>query len=150
MQPLLYYHKCDDCLTAFSSTERKIDFCDCMGTVTYMGQVHGDKYQVLENRPACDGRCTHASGPMCDCKCHGANHGTGKLVSTVIHEGKLKCVGLSPEDVERAENFRELRSYAQQFNTTYQSKREFNHAIALRVYDKRTKALIDFITKYKV
>lgn len=148
---LLHYHKCDDCLTAFSTVEPKVDYCDCNGTVTYMGVVHGDKYQKMGTKSACDKRCTDACGPMCDCVCGGVNHGTGKLVQCVIAEGKIKITGLNPEDVERADRFRALRDFAQQVyekNKTYPAKRELIHALSLRVYDKRTKAIMDFINLY--
>ena len=72
----LYYHKCNDCLTPFSSTERHIDFCDCNGSVEFMGVVQGDKYVKTENRSPCDGRCTHAHGPSCDC---------GNIVNKPLH-----------------------------------------------------------------
>lgn len=109
----LYYHKCNDCLTPFSSTERHIDFCDCNGSVEFMGVVQGDKYVKTENRSPCDGRCTHAHGPSCDCECGGANHGTGRLVQVTVAEGKVKAFGLSEEDVERAHKFRQLRDIAE-------------------------------------
>lgn len=176
---MLYYHKCNDCLTAFSSTERKIDYCDCNGDVSYMGQVHGDQYIKTEDRPPCDGRCTHASGPHCDCQCGGANHGTGKLVQTVVAQGKVKAVGLTEQDIERADMYRKLRDYAdniytqrwcqessgsgsnqqitsfrQQYGDDYrlriQAKRELDKIKKMKVYDARTKALVEFITKYKV
>lgn len=28
-------------------------------------------------RHVCGARCTNATGPMCDCRCRGANHGSG-------------------------------------------------------------------------
>jgi hypothetical protein len=126
-----------------------------------MGEVHADKYKKMGTKAACDGRCTHASGPVCDCFCGGVNHGTGKLVQCVIAEGKTKIVGLSPEDVERAENYRSLKKYAEDIYAAkllsefgkancYGARQELNHALSMRVYDKRTKALIDFVTKYKV
>jgi len=96
---MLHYHKCDDCLTAFTSTERKVDFCDCNGTVTCMGQVHGHVYQRTEDKPACDGRCTHASGPECDCPCSGATHGSAQVVHTVVAPGNIKAIGLTEADL---------------------------------------------------
>jgi len=157
---ILYYHKCNDCLTPFSSTERHIDLCDCDGRVTFMGQVKGDMYEKTENRPPCDGRCTHACGPHCDCQCGGVNHGTGKLVATVVKEGKIKAVDFSEDDLLRAYKYRELRNYAEGLYTAFFSagtnpfaankmRRELDKIISMRVYDPRTKALVDFIVKHK-
>lgn len=165
---MLYYHKCDDCLTAFSSTERKIDLCDCSGAVSYMGQVHGNKYIRTEDRPPCDGRCTNACGPMCDCQCGGANHGTGKLVQVIVAEGKLKITGLTEEDIERANVYRKFRDYSenlyqQQYGAIIQNvknniwvdrsdyfkmlnaRKKLDKAISMKVHNSRIKALADFI-----
>ena len=161
----LHYHKCHDCLTAFSSHERKIDECDCGGQVFYMGQVHGDQYVKMEDRSACDGRCTDACGPSCDCKCGGANHGTGKMVQTVVANGKIKVVDLSEQDIQRAEVYRKLRNYAEMLYTTkfavdtgkdhnlwrlkIQNRRELDRINKLKVYAKRNQDLITFITTNK-
>jgi len=157
---ILYYHKCDDCLTPFSSTERHIDLCDCDGHVTFMGQVQGDKYVKTENRAPCDGRCTHACGPICDCACAGANHGTGRLVQTIVKEGKVKAIDFSEEDMLRAYKYRELRNYAEGLYTAFFSagtdpyaanrmRRELDKIESMRVYDPRLRALIAFIGKYR-
>jgi hypothetical protein len=125
-----------------------------------MGQVKGDKYELIENRPACDGRCTHAHGPHCDCECGGVNHGTGMVVATVIKEGKVKAVNFSDEDMLRAYKYRELKNYAEGQYTKFFSKgtdpwgankmrRELDKIIAMRVYDPRLKALVAFIVKHK-
>ncbi len=153
MSTLLHYHRCSDCLTAFSTVERHVDFCDCNGSVEYMGEVHGDKYQKTGTKSACDDRCTKASGPNCDCMCNGINHGTGKLVSVIVSEGKVKAVGLTPEDIERAEKYRMLRDYAQSLMATKQShmiyyaKRELNHIIDMKKYDLRMQKLVTFIAE---
>lgn len=156
MSTILYYHKCDDCLTAFSSTEKHIDLCDCDGRVRFMGQVKGSVYQKIENRPACDGRCTHACGPTCDCACGGANHGTGKVVATIVKEGKVKAVDFSEEDLLRAYKYRELRDYAYKMCDSVSDvfakrkmTREIDKIAGMKVYDPRLKALVDFIVKYK-
>lgn len=162
---MLHYHKCHDCLTAFSSAERTINECDCGGRVFYMGQVHGDKYVKVEDRSACDGRCTHACGPVCDCKCGGANHGTGKVVQTVVAEGIVKAVGLSEDDIKRAETYRKLRDYAQNlYDTKYGNAdtskgqdfmmkirlgRRLQKINELKVYTRRNNELITFITENK-
>jgi len=146
---MLYYHKCHDCLTPFSSTEKKVDECDCGGAVFYMGQVHGTKYVRVEDRPACDGRCTHACGPSCDCACGGANHGTGKVIQTVVAEGKVKVCGLTEADIERAQLYRKLRDYAYTLNLSYRDKRQLDKIVDMRVYETRNNKLIEFIKKFK-
>ncbi len=163
---MLHYHKCNDCLTAFSSTERKIDFCDCNGLVTYMGQVHGTDYVKTEMKAACDGRCTHASGPVCDCQCGGLHHGTGKLVSTIVDQGKVKAVGLTEQDVERAHMFRKLRDYADKLYTNkypedngqwlersdwrakITMRKDLDKIKKMKIYDARHKALVAFISSH--
>lgn len=159
---MLYYHKCNDCLTPFSSTEKHIDLCDCEGTVQFMGEVHGDKFIKTANRPACDGRCTHAHGPSCDCACGGANHGTGRTVQTIVSEGKVKVVDPQSDvydDMVRGYKFREIRDYAQNLYSSLFSltpwdrsarlaKAQLNKALSLKLYDRRQQELINFIAKY--
>jgi hypothetical protein len=85
--------------------------------------------------------------------CNGINHGTGKLVSVIVSEGKVKAVGLTPEDIERAEKYRMLRDYAQSLMATKQShmiyyaKRELNHIIDMKKYDLRMQKLVTFIAE---
>jgi len=169
---MLYYHKCDDCLTAFTTEERVVDFCDCNGNVTFMGMVQGDKYVKTENRPPCDGRCTHASGPHCDCMCGGVNHGSGKLVPVVIKEGKVYATNLTEEDVERAHIYRAIKDKANEaFDKRWSetrnklqqrvwvdrpewvaytnASRELEKAIGMRQHWPRIKALANFVTKNK-
>lgn len=170
---MLYYHKCDDCLTAFTTVESHVDFCDCNGVVTMMGVVQGDKYVKTENKPACDGRCTHASGPHCDCQCGGVNHGTGKLVAVVVKEGKVYATSLTEEDVERAHMYRKVKALAEEtlikrwaetkakidsrvwieradYVGYINATRALEKAIAMRQHLPRIKALTDFIIKNKV
>jgi len=156
----LFYHKCSHCLCAFSSTEPKIDECDCNSDeVVCMGKVYGNTYKQVENRPACDGRCTGACGPHCDCSCGGVNHGTGRMVATVIREGKVKVVDPSADildEMKRGYKYREFRDYAQKMVDSVLEhwarkamQRNLNKIVAMRVYDPRLKALVDFIVKNK-
>lgn len=170
---MLFYHKCNDCLTAFSTVEKVVDFCDCNGSVTFMGEVQGDKYVKTENRSPCDGRCTHASGPHCDCMCGGVNHGTGKLVPVVIKEGKVCATNLSEEDVERAHVYRRFKAAAEEmFNKKYTStltkiaqqiwvdraeylacvraQAQLEKICAMKVHNTRIQALMNFIVANKV
>lgn len=161
---MLYYHKCNDCLTPFSSTERHIDKCDCEGAVTFMGVVQGDKYVLTANRPACDGRCTHAHGPHCDCQCGGVNHGTGRIVQTIIKEGKVQVVKPDNDicdEMVRGYKFRDFRDFAERIYVAFSAlkgkwdyqvrvmRRDLDKVLSLRVYDRRHKALTDFIVKNK-
>lgn len=160
---MLYYHKCNDCLTPFSSTEKKIDLCDCMGKVSFMGIVHGEKWEKVENRAPCDGRCTHAHGPVCDCQCGGVNHGTGRTVQTVVAEGKIKVVSTDHdilEDMKRGYRFRDIKIkadalFTKRFGTRNKWEREvreaqraLNHAVGLKVYNQREKAIINWVLEY--
>jgi hypothetical protein len=157
---MLYYHKCNDCLTPFSSIEKKVDICDCGGSIAYMGIVQGDKWEKTEQRAPCDGRCTHAHGPHCDCSCGGVNHGTGRVVATIVAEGKVKVVSPSADiydEMVRGYKFRELRDNAEAlFTKTFAgfdkwsrevrlARRDLNHALGLKVYDRREKAIIAFV-----
>ena len=84
-----------------------------------------------------------------DCKCGGANHGTGKVVQTVVAEGRIKAVGLTEEDIERANVFRKLRDYAYGLVKDYVRVRELDKIVALKVYKARNERLIKFITENK-
>lgn len=152
---MLHYHRCDDCLTAFTTVERQVDFCDCSGEVTYMGEVSGSNYLRTENRTPCDGRCTHASGPVCDCMCNGVNHGTGKLVQVKVIAGKVHVTNLSPEDIERAIQYRGLRDFADKMvgdtvdlRSRMTMRYELNRIIAKKQYVPRMQAIVNFISKY--
>lgn len=160
---MLYYHKCNDCLTPFSSSEKHIDLCDCMGSVTFMGVVQGEKFIQTVNRPACDGRCTHAHGPHCDCACNGVNHGSGRVVATVVKEGKVQVVDPSKDiydDMVRGYKYRELRDHAENLYKSYTigmsrydnkarvARRDLDKALSLRLYERRQKSLLEFIFAY--
>jgi len=125
-----------------------------------MGIVHGEKWKKTEQRAPCDGRCTQAHGPTCDCQCGGVNHGTGRTVATVVAEGKIKVVSTDDdilEDMKRGYKFRELRDKAEAlFTKVYGGRNKWerevrtarlalNHAIGLKVYDRREKAIIAFV-----
>jgi hypothetical protein len=55
-----------------------------------MGRVRPDNtYVRVEERCACDHRCTNATGPNCDFQCGGVNHGTHRIVQVVVESGKV-------------------------------------------------------------
>ena len=62
--------------------------CACGGEMEHMGRVEGDRLTKTEYRCPCDGRCTGALGPNCDCQCGGANHGSGRVVEVQIDAGR--------------------------------------------------------------
>lgn len=61
----------------------------CDQPVNHLGHVSGNKLAKLEDRCPCDGRCTGATGPNCDCQCGGINHGSGRLVTVEIITGNI-------------------------------------------------------------
>lgn len=61
----------------------------CGGRLNLVGQVTDDARRAhIEGRAACDDRCIHAKGTACHCKCQGANHASGLVVSVVVVDGK--------------------------------------------------------------
>lgn len=103
--PARHFWSCDDCLSVmatdgnanYSATDDKgynvvTLRCACGGTVEYMGRVRRDSLIRTELQCACDGRCTGARGPNCDCQCGGANHGTGAVVEVVISTSGVPVV----------------------------------------------------------
>ena len=98
-----HYYRCADCLTVAATVEKLADgrdtygyptgrpaaVCDaCGGGIEYMGEVHRDTLHTSKGwAPICDGRCTHATGPSCDCKCGGKNHGSHLVVEVVTVSG---------------------------------------------------------------
>jgi hypothetical protein len=109
---LLIYYRCHDCLTAFTSYEDKVDECACGGPVEKMGRVHKD--EVIDDKVvcACDARCTHASGPSCNCGCGGVNHGTGKLVVIMVVMGKNRASQIDAGSLRRADEFKAAKASA--------------------------------------
>lgn len=77
--PQLHYYRCRDCLSIATAEDYKpAAICShCDGRLSYMGRVQRARLVVTEDVCKCDGRCTFARGPSCDCSCGGANHGAG-------------------------------------------------------------------------
>lgn len=80
-----WYVRCADCLSVGALNERLPAGAACAlcgGTIETMGRVKGTHLVVgFYTVCACDGRCTGALGPSCDCPCEGRNHGTGRVVT---------------------------------------------------------------------
>ena len=102
----VHYYRCPTCCDVFTVPgefpNRFNVQCSCEGMgLDYLGQSKGMTTSRLEERCACDARCTHAMGPKCDCSCCGANHGTGKTVTVEI-VGSIPRVRLSDPAAAKA------------------------------------------------
>jgi len=79
--PLRYYYRCRECLSVSSVDGQELAgaICGaCGGRLESMGRVSGyTPNSLVKDRQqcVCDGRCTCADGPLCDCHCGGKNHG---------------------------------------------------------------------------
>lgn len=105
LNPSRFYLRCLRCC-AVVATEGQPDpatVCVCGGRLKLMGRV-GPKRGLVrdEDRCACDGRCTNATGPSCDCSCRGANHGSQRLTPIVVDAGSLpRLAPVDPEECLR-------------------------------------------------
>ena len=54
-----------------------------------MGKVRRKYLAQMHFQPPCDGRCTNAKGPNCDCQCNGANHGSQRLIECEAYAGRI-------------------------------------------------------------
>lgn len=136
---LLHYYRCRECLSVVTTREaivrvrvpipgapppavttREVRFsrCDCVpegGQFEYMGRVEQQKERLVIDglQAPCDGRCTNAPGPLCDCRCRGENHGTQRLVEVVTDAGpvprlKSPCPARATEYHEAVENLKRV------------------------------------------
>lgn len=102
-----WFIRCTRCLTVASVetapnvNDWRCDICD--GTIENMGRVEGDRLVKFEERCACDGRCTGARGPVCECSCGGKNHGTGRTVIVKIDVGGVPRVKFVDEGKAKAQ-----------------------------------------------
>jgi hypothetical protein len=82
-----HFYRCIGCLEVVALTEQQtMERCQtratcatCAQRFEYMGRVQVDRLVQEHTRCKCDDRCTSARGPICNCKCGGANHGAGML-----------------------------------------------------------------------
>jgi len=99
-----HYHKCQVCAEPVAIEGPRLSAlpaCSyCGGQLRYMGQVDGNRFARTEERTACDERCTQAVGPDCNCRCMGANHGTGRVVTVVVESGIARIT--TPNDPKTA------------------------------------------------
>jgi hypothetical protein len=86
-----YCYRCTDCLfVMFTDAKHEGGTCEaCQGRIEYLGRVRKEG-SLFETHIACacDGRCTSATGPSCNCHCGGENHGTNATVTVVVERGK--------------------------------------------------------------
>lgn len=176
----LHYFRCEDCLSAFTVKETDLPghpracegVCICGGPIHYMGKVHETFYHREGEKAPCDKRCTNASGPQCNCRCNCKNHGTGKLVTVVVEEGKVRVTTFDDASIERGHEWRELQSAfrqeilrvwgsvqtaAKEWKCSYQQRyhllemmKQFDHSMKMRVYSRRAKrvsALLEELRK---
>jgi|GEM_PF-6649859 hypothetical protein len=175
----LHYFRCDDCLSAMTVKDSALPgqaktcegFCVCGGPVHYIGRVHESWYEKIGQKAPCDGRCTRASGPACNCRCMGKNHGTGKLVDVVVEEGKIRVTSFDQESIDKGNAWRALReefsrefervwgemmtasksyscSYTQRYD--FQKYAElFDKALKMRVYSRRLKRVEALLNELK-
>jgi hypothetical protein len=107
-----WYYKCGDCLTpiAIDVAEGKAPValeCPCGGRASRMGRVVRERILDDRERCPCDERCTGASGPACDCTCGGENHGSGRVETYTVDQGRARLVARSPAVMlERANAYR--------------------------------------------
>lgn len=83
------FYRCADCLSVVAVDGRRQRIqCACGGELEHMGRVEGDRLTQTKYLCPCDGRCTGALGPNCDCQCGGANHGSGRVVEVQVDAGR--------------------------------------------------------------
>ena len=149
-----HYYRCKDCLGTFAVEGERLQgiVCDCNGTWGHMGIVCQDRLVQEESRTPCDRRCTHASGPLCNCACKGQNHGTGRVVIVLADKGAVpKVQGLLEGYAERskiAEEWRTMLTLAEkayglcvnylQKNQVFTAMKKAKH---LKTHGKRMKTL---------
>ena len=114
-KPTRRFFKCRECLAVMVSESPALKGlegvsgpkCTCGGSLKYMGHVRRQRLVDVSERAACDGRCTNAPGPSCDCTCGGENHGTHRIVEVIHDLGPVPQ--LRSPNPERAETFRAAR-----------------------------------------
>lgn len=87
-----FYYRCNTCLTVGTVQQEKSEKLKCSlcnEIMEEMGHVFDAKLVKEEERSVCDERCTRASGPSCDCKCNGANHGSHLTMTVKIIQGDI-------------------------------------------------------------
>lgn len=175
----LHYFRCDDCLSAMTVKESDLPgnphtcngSCVCTGPIRHIGRVHETYYEREGQKAPCDKRCTNATGPDCSCKCNCKNHGTGRLVTVVVEQGKIRVTSFDQESIDKGNAWRTLReefltqvrrvwgevqesvktyscSYQQRYDY-YRISEMFSKAIKMRVYSRRQKRVESLLNELK-
>lgn len=171
MEALNYYRCQGDCLEviALNGKIEPGDTCAVCGSTKwlYMGHVRQDHLIKEEERVPCNTLCTHASGPICNCRCGGHNHGTGRVVVRVIekniptipaHDFDKACVRRDeyrPLRKEIESYLDEVRRVSRSYQQSYEARRaawrvldRYKKLIKLQSHFhrvKHAKALIDLV-----
>lgn len=116
-----WYIRCPGCLSISAvevcpdatpqTAKMRCELCDV--EVENMGRVHQAARPYLITGTAevcaCDGRCTGARGPSCDCPCGGRNHGTGATVTVTFTAGIPRATVLdAAKAIARRDEFKAL------------------------------------------
>ncbi len=130
VKALRHFYRCADCLTIAVTVEaieptrdargyhHYAECAGCGGDIEYMGPVTKHHIIHTEWQCACDGRCTGAIGPSCDCRCGGEHHGTGAMVEVLKRLEGLPRVMTPSNAAPKAEAYRAL---AAQFRAAWDS-----------------------------
>lgn len=122
-----FCYRCNECLSVFF-TEQEATFgraipaieCGCGGVAELMGRVERDRILQESYDVPCDGRCTNALGPKCDCSCGGINHGSGMLVEVVSDITSKIPKAQNKPCKERAEAYRQaIKNAVERMATKY-------------------------------
>lgn len=127
----LLYIRCKDCLSTYTVNRHEVEqsfpcpfFCSCGGDIKVLGRVVDEaaerekkaaeaakegKFVEVKERAICDGKCTHAVGPLCSCKCCAKYHGTGLVVQVVVKEGKIVIKDVDAKAIANAREWRETK-----------------------------------------
>jgi len=124
------FYRCADCLAVAAVDGKRAELevgwsklgaaCGaCGGRMEHMGQVGADSSRLvtLGEQTPCDDRCTFATGPKCNCKCGGENHGSKLLVIVTRDAGERPTV-------TSAQNLAQHRLLAGEYRTIRDAARE--------------------------
>ena len=134
------FYRCGDCLSVVAVDGRRQRLsCACGGTLEHMGRVEGDRLTKTQYLCPCDGRCTGALGPNCDCQCGGANHGSGRVVEVQVDAGRA---------VVRPQNWGQAQRIAEEYRRAVNTARargvslwRLNAAAGVKTHRKRMEML---------
>jgi mRNA-degrading endonuclease HigB of HigAB toxin-antitoxin module len=116
-----------------------------------MGRVHEDMLVVEKEKAPCDKRCTHASGPSCNCRCGCKNHGTGRLVTVEVTDGKIHITTFDKALAERGEMWRNQKaSLEAMMHQVWPSKSRWSYPMEIRSLFDRHAEMYERVLRLKV